>query len=181
MAVILDYSNGVELRVIRPRPGDVSSGRVRLHPDVMGRLDLRRGDVIEIEGRETTAALAYPSEPDGQDRREDDTTVIRVDGFSRANARLSFGDSVEIRKVTPSRATAVTLELPDETDVGLYPTGSETLTQLHGRPVLIDQYVGVYEAKGTAEQGMALLVSNTVPGTLVSIAENTTVELPNEL
>jgi cell division protein 48 (CDC48)-like/ATPase family protein associated with various cellular activities (AAA) len=61
---------------------DVGKGIVRLSPAQLRALGLERGDVVEIRGKRSTAALAFPAyaEDEGLD-------IVRMDGLVRSNAR----------------------------------------------------------------------------------------------
>ena len=59
----------------------------------MEALGIDEGDVIEIVGKRTTAAIAI--RPYGEDEGID---IIRLDGLQRANAGVGSGEFVEVRK-----------------------------------------------------------------------------------
>src|SRR6056297_546049 len=82
----------VKLQAAGARPDDVGRGVARVPREVLRRLSLSAGDVIELIGERHTAAIALPllTEDEGLD-------VIRLDGLQRANAGVSGGDPVEVR------------------------------------------------------------------------------------
>ncbi|HID08960.1 TPA: hypothetical protein EYP13_01900, partial [Candidatus Micrarchaeota archaeon] len=51
---------GVLLRVAEARPSDVGRGLARMDPRVQRQLGLSAGDIIEIIGKKSTAALIWP-------------------------------------------------------------------------------------------------------------------------
>ena len=53
-------------------------------------LNLREGQVIEIVGKRTTAAIVLPPYPE-----DEGLDVIRLDGLQRGNAGVSIGDYVD--------------------------------------------------------------------------------------
>ena len=57
-------------------------------------LNLKPGDVIEINGEKSTAAIVWRCRPE-----DANLGVIRIDGIIRKNASVSLGDRVSIRKV----------------------------------------------------------------------------------
>jgi transitional endoplasmic reticulum ATPase len=58
----------------------------------MQKLGLSAGDVIEIVGKRTTAAISWPAYSEDQDRG-----IIRIDGFTRKNAGVAINEYVLIR------------------------------------------------------------------------------------
>jgi len=85
--------NEVQLEVAKAYPNDSGRGIARLDPDTLLHLKLSPGDIIEIEGAETTAAKVWRA-----DRQDWNTDTVRVDGFTRQNADVGIGERVTIRK-----------------------------------------------------------------------------------
>ncbi|MHA2335220.1 MAG: hypothetical protein ACXAEU_24530 [Candidatus Hodarchaeales archaeon] len=93
-----------EVRVFEACPQDVGRGIARLDPEIAEKLFIVSGDVIEIKGRgRKTAALTKYGFPD--DRRKG---IIRIDGATRRNARVSIGEKVMIQKIEAEMATSIT-------------------------------------------------------------------------
>ncbi len=92
------------LRVAEAKHKDVGRGKVRIDINMLKEIDVEPGDVVEIEGRRKTAAIAWPSysEDQGQD-------IIRMDGLLRKNAGVGIGDKVIVRKASAKPATLVKL------------------------------------------------------------------------
>mgnify|MGYP000016906498 CR=1 FL=1 len=91
----------VYLRVAELKVKDNSKIKVKIDISVMKELGINPGDVVEIEGRKKTAAIAWPS------YGEDDPDVIRMDAIVRKNAGISIGDRVIVRKASPKSAQMV--------------------------------------------------------------------------
>ena len=87
-----DSPESLTLRVAKAIPSDVGHGRARVPFD--NDLNLKPGDIIEIEGERKTAAIVWRCRPE-----DANLGVIRVDGIIRKNAGVSLGDRAEIRKV----------------------------------------------------------------------------------
>ncbi|MDP6661667.1 MAG: CDC48 family AAA ATPase [Candidatus Thalassarchaeaceae archaeon] len=87
-----DSSDSLTLRVAKAIPSDVGHGRARVPFD--NDLNLKPGDIIEIEGERKTAAIVWRCRPE-----DANLGVIRVDGIIRKNAGVSLGDRAGIRKV----------------------------------------------------------------------------------
>ena len=63
-------------------------------------LNLKPGDIIEIEGERSTAAIVWRCRPE-----DANLGVIRIDGIIRKNASVSLGDRVTVRKVEAQPCT----------------------------------------------------------------------------
>ncbi|MEM2376617.1 MAG: CDC48 family AAA ATPase [Sulfolobales archaeon] len=94
----------VVLRVAEAKQKDATRGKVRIDLSVMKDLGIEVGDVIEIVGRKSTVAVAWPSYPEDEGKG-----IIRMDGIIRRNAGVSIGDKVIIRKVDTKEALIVKL------------------------------------------------------------------------
>lgn len=87
-----DSSETLTLRVAKAIPSDVGHGRARVPFD--NDLNLKPGDIVEIEGERRTAAIVWRCRPE-----DANLGVIRIDGIIRKNAGVSLGDRAEIKKV----------------------------------------------------------------------------------
>jgi transitional endoplasmic reticulum ATPase len=82
---------------------DVGIGIAKIDPASMEKLNLQKGDVIEIMGNKSTTARVIPSQSDiGLE-------TIRIDGTIRKNAGTSIGEEVEIKKAEIKEAKKVVL------------------------------------------------------------------------
>jgi transitional endoplasmic reticulum ATPase len=70
----------------------------------MEKLGISAGDVIEIVGKRTTSAIAWPAYSEDQDR-----DLLRIDGFSRKNAGVAINEYVVIRPAKVKNALSLTL------------------------------------------------------------------------
>jgi transitional endoplasmic reticulum ATPase len=87
-----DKLSEMQLRVGDARQRDVGRGIARIDQKTMQKLDLSAGDVIEIAGKRTTSAIAWPAYSEDQDR-----DIIRIDGFTRKNAGVAINEYVVIK------------------------------------------------------------------------------------
>ena len=94
----------VQLRVVDARQRDVGRGIARIDHRTMERLGITAGDVIEIIGKRSTSAIAWPAYSEDQNRE-----IIRIDGFIRKNAGVSINEYVTIRPAKVKDAINVTL------------------------------------------------------------------------
>ncbi|MFP3293255.1 MAG: AAA family ATPase, partial [Nitrososphaeria archaeon] len=92
----------LRLSVKEASPKDVGKFRARLNPKVFEELNLKSGDILEIRGKSSTAAQAWPSEETPQDS-------VKIDGMTRRNAGVSLNDFVDVRKVRRRTASRVVL------------------------------------------------------------------------
>ena len=97
-----DSSESLTLRVAKAIPSDVGHGRARVPFD--NDLNLKPGDIVEIEGERKTAAIVWRCRPE-----DANLGVIRIDGIIRKNSGVSLGDRAEIRKVEVEPCTKLVL------------------------------------------------------------------------
>ncbi|MEM2185859.1 MAG: CDC48 family AAA ATPase [Thermofilaceae archaeon] len=92
------------LRVAEAKQRDVGRGIVRIDRSIMLKLGIEPGDAVEITGKKTTVAIAWPAYPE-----DEGLGYIRMDGVTRHNAGVSIGESVSVRPVQLQPAQRVTL------------------------------------------------------------------------
>ena len=94
----------VQLRVGDARQRDVGRGIARIDQKTMQKLGISAGDVIEIVGKRTTSAIAWPAYSEDQNR-----DLLRIDGFSRKNAGVAINEYVLVRPAKVKTALSITL------------------------------------------------------------------------
>ncbi|NWF87457.1 CDC48 family AAA ATPase [Candidatus Bathyarchaeota archaeon] len=94
----------VQLRVGDARQRDVGRGIARIDQKTMQKLGISAGDVIEIVGKRTTSAIAWPAYSEDQNR-----DMIRIDGFTRKNAGVAINEYVVVRPAKVKSALSITL------------------------------------------------------------------------
>jgi transitional endoplasmic reticulum ATPase len=90
------------LRVIEARPVDVDKGVARIDPALMDILGLQEDDVVLIEGKGKTVAVAKKGFPEDANRG-----VIRMDGAIRRNAGAGIDEKVGVVRVEAINASKV--------------------------------------------------------------------------
>jgi transitional endoplasmic reticulum ATPase len=70
----------------------------------MQKLGISAGDVIEIVGKRTTSAIAWPAYSEDQNR-----DILRIDGFTRKNAGVAINEYVVTRPAKVKNALSLTL------------------------------------------------------------------------
>ena len=188
-----DEGEGLELQVAGAAVQDVGKGTARLSREAMGELGLKGGEVVEIEGKKSTAAIALP--PYEEDAGLD---IVRLDGLQRANAQIGIRDMVRVRRVEPKAARKVTLA-PAHPNVVLQGSGEALRRTLFGRPLVSGDVVStsvyrrspgmpqgsfpeavfgsLFEQRTFGLQEIRLVVVSTAPAGVVVITEGTEIEL----
>jgi transitional endoplasmic reticulum ATPase len=168
--------------------GDSGRGFARLPESLMEELGVRDGDVIEIMGKRSTAAIAI--RPYGEDKGID---IIRLDGLQRANAGVGSADFVEVRKAESKAATRVVFA-PAQPNVRLQGSADALQRTFARRPLTEGDTVSttghqrvnadmpeairqMLDAPAFALQEVRLVVVTTVPKGIVHIDAKTSVEL----
>ena len=173
--------NEVQLEVAKAYPNDSGRGIARLDPDTLLHLKLSPGDIVQIEGAETTAAKVWRA-----DRQDWNTDTIRIDGFTRQNAEIGIGERVSIRKAEAAKAESIILAPPEEASVQF---GSDAAgmvkRQILKRPVVRGDIVPVMSSTNhpfmrAPGQAIPLIAVESEPEGVVLITEDTQVELREE-
>ncbi|MGA9388614.1 MAG: CDC48 family AAA ATPase [Candidatus Bathyarchaeia archaeon] len=94
----------VQLRVGDARQRDVGRGIARIDQTTMQKLGISAGDVLEMCGKRTTSAIAWPAYSEDQNR-----DILRIDGFSRKNAGVAINEYVVVRPAKVKNALSLTL------------------------------------------------------------------------
>src|SRR5690606_35978514 len=95
-----DEAIQVVLQVAAAKGQDQGKGVARLNVESLRALGLQGGEIIEITGKRTTAAIALPPYEDGAG-----IDMIRLDGLERMNAGVGVRDRVAVSRaeVKPAR------------------------------------------------------------------------------
>ena len=94
----------VQLRVGDARQRDVGRGIARIDQRTMQKLGISAGDVIEMCGKRTTSATAWPAYSEDQNR-----DILRIDGFSRKNAGVAINEYVIVKPAKVKSGLSITL------------------------------------------------------------------------
>ena len=101
---VSDMASEIKLKVAEAVQDDVNKGIVRVDSSFMREIDVRPGDIVEIEGARKSVAIvdrAYPGDI-GQN-------FIRMDGLTRKNCRTSIGELIVVRKAKVESAKKVAI------------------------------------------------------------------------
>ena len=94
----------IELRVASAKQRDEYRGIARLSHASMEKLGIHAGDVIEIIGEKSTAAIAWPAYSEDQDKE-----IIRIDSITGKNAETNLDEVVKLRPAKIMDAEHVTI------------------------------------------------------------------------
>ncbi|MDK2914010.1 MAG: transitional endoplasmic reticulum ATPase [Thermococcaceae archaeon] len=181
----------IKLRVAEALKRDVGRGIVRFDRKYQRKIGVEPGDIVEITGERTTAAIVANAHPD--DKGLD---IIRMDGYIRRNAGVSIGDYVTVGRAEVSEAKKVVLA-PAQKGVFIQISGELIKQNLLGRPVVKGDLIvassrgetyyggspfdellrGLFESMPIGFGELKFVVVNTVPKGIVQITYNTEVEV----
>ncbi len=182
--------NTIRLQVAAARQEESGQGIARMPRSVFQALGITEGDVVEISGKRTTAAIAV------QAYDEDQTLeVIRLDGLQRGNAETASGEHVMIRRAEARPATRVVFA-PAQREMRLQGPTEALKRNFFRKPLTAGDVVAttgqqpvnnmppevrrMFNAPAYALTQIRLTVVSTTPKGIVCIDENTEVELRSE-
>ena len=180
----------VRLQVAAARQEESGRGVVRMPRSAFQALGITEGDVVEIEGKRVTVAVAATAYPE-----DESLEVIRLDGLQRANAETASGEHVVVRRAEAKPATRVVfaparremrLQGPTEALKRVFfrkPLTAGDLVATHGQqPVqnVPPEVRRMFNAPAYALTQIRLQVISTVPKGVVHIDEETEIELRAE-
>ncbi|KHO47409.1 MAG: transitional endoplasmic reticulum ATPase [archaeon GW2011_AR5] len=84
--------------------GDFGRGIIRISAKDMKRVGITEGDIIELEGKRKTAAIAVRAYP-----VDIGLDIIRMDGLERRNCGSGIGEAVKVKKAAVAEAKSVTI------------------------------------------------------------------------
>lgn len=94
----------IRLKVAEAVQDDVNKGIVRIDSSFMQQIEVRSGDIVELEGERKTVAIvdrAYPGDMG--------LNMIRMDGLARRNAKTGISEMVVIKKASVKEAAKVSI------------------------------------------------------------------------
>jgi transitional endoplasmic reticulum ATPase len=97
-------ANEAKLRVVEAIQDDVNKGIVRIDSTFMRDIDVRPGDIVELEGGRKTVAIADRALPG-----DIGLNHIRMDGLTRKNSQTSIGETVKVRKIEIKEAKKIVI------------------------------------------------------------------------
>ncbi|MCL7419001.1 MAG: AAA family ATPase, partial [Halalkalicoccus sp.] len=161
----------VTLTVRGAEKRDAGRGVARLPEAARRALSVLSGDTVLIEGDRTTVAKVWPAGPSAENG------TVQIDADTRANAGVSIGDAVSVRKQTVEDAQSVTITPP----VSISAEDAESVERaikrdLRDRPVRAGERVRI-ERLGVGP----FSITDTDPEGTVRITDSTRVTVPADV
>ena len=154
------------LQVAEAKHRDAGRGIVRVDSEVMQKLGLISGDIIEIKGKDVAYAIVWPGYPEDGGKG-----LIRIDGNIRSNASVSIDERVEIKKVEAGNAKSINIS---PTRAVRIVRGAEYLRKvLEGQPIVKGQQIRV-DILGNP---LTFIVTATQPSGAVIVTPETRIAL----
>jgi transitional endoplasmic reticulum ATPase len=156
-----------EVTVKEAAHDDAGRGIARVSIEVMKKLGLVSGDVIEIQGKKKAAAIVWPGFA-----QDTGYGVLRIDGTVRSNAGVGIDDRVLLRKTEAAYADKIVVQ-PTES---IRLRGIEQYLQrvLHGRVIFEGQAVRVNDVIGNP---YTYVITKVSPKGVVIVTEETNIEI----
>lgn len=154
----------ITLKVAEARQRDIGRQKVRIDGLSMRQINVTTGDVVEIKGKKTTAAIAWPAYPEDQN-----AGLIRMDKLLRNNADVGLSEKVTVSKANAKNAKLVTLA-PFQTPVAIdYSFENFVKRKLLGYPLTEDDTVLI----PILGKSLPFTVTSTTPKGIIRITEDT--------
>ncbi len=154
----------ISLKIAEARQRDIGRQKVRIDGLSMRQINVTTGDVVEIKGKKTTAAIAWPAYPEDQN-----AGLIRMDKLLRNNADVGLSEKVTVTKANAKNAKVVTLA-PFQTPVAIdYSFENFVKRKLLGYPLTADDTVLI----PILGKSLPFTVTSTTPKGIIRITEDT--------
>ena len=159
-----------EVTVKEATHDDAGRGIARVSIEVMKKLGLVSGDVIEIVGRKKGAAIIWPAF--AQDTGQG---ILRIEGTIRGNTGAGIDDVVKIRKADASYAEKIVIQPTERIQL----RGVEQYLHriLHGRVVIEGQAIRVNDVLGNSH---TYVIAKISPKGVVIVTDDTEIQLKEE-
>lgn len=83
----------LKLKVAEAIQDDVNKGIVRIDSSFLNEIEVRPGDIVELEGERQTVAIADRAYPG-----DIGLNIVRMDGIIRKNSKTGIGEIIKVRK-----------------------------------------------------------------------------------
>lgn len=154
----------ITLKVAEARQRDIGRQKVRIDGLSMRQINVTTGDVVEIKGKKSTSAIAWPAYPEDQN-----AGLIRMDKLLRNNADIGLSEKVTVSKANAKNAKTVTLA-PFQTPVAIdYSFENFVKRKLLGYPLTEDDTVLI----PILGKSLPFTVTSTTPKGIIRITEDT--------
>jgi transitional endoplasmic reticulum ATPase len=161
----------VQVRVADAKQRDVGHGKVRIDNDTMEKLGITAGDFIEVRGKRTTVAVAWPAYAEDQAQE-----IARIDGLLRRNAGVALNEFITIKKAEVYDSQTIAFA---PTDVRLSVDG-EFVSFVKRRFMDIPFVEGDMTLLSIFGSSVPLIVTKTRPHGPVKITDSTILQVMSE-
>lgn len=138
-------SGEIELRVAEALQQDVGKGIVRIDKELLNKIGISPGDVVDIIGKRTTGAIVGKSYP-----ADVGLEIVRMDGLTRSNAGTSIGEMITIRSSEVRMARKVILA-PATKGIRIMASGDVIKRNIIGRAVTRGDVMTMVSPRRTRE------------------------------
>ncbi|MBN1786289.1 MAG: CDC48 family AAA ATPase [Candidatus Methanofastidiosa archaeon] len=187
-----NVKRSITLKVAGAVQQDVGRGIVRIDKKFQDELGIAQGNVVEIQGEKSTAAIVVDAFPN--DKGLD---IIRMDGLIRKNAKTGMGELIKVSKADVKEAKRIILA-PTQTGVHFSIPGSRVRQNILGRPlfkgdvisivrkskdtpykesIFEDFFEGLFENATFALGEIRFIVVSTQPQGIVQVSSVTEIEV----
>src|SRR5512137_1618773 len=167
--LLLTEQEFFEVTVKEAAHDDAGRGIARVSIEVMKKLGLVSGDVIEVQGKKKAAAIVWPGFA-----QDTGYGFLRIDGNIRGNAGTGIDEKVRICKSEAEYAKKIVLQ---PTQPIRLVGGEQYLSRvLRGRPVIEGQAVRV----DVIGNSITLVITKVSPKGMVIVTDDTEIELKEE-
>ncbi len=148
---------------------DAGRGIARVSIEVMKKLGLVSGDVIEIQGKKKAAAIIWPGF-----QQDTGYAILRIDGNIRSNLSTGIDEKVKIRKSEAEYAKKVVIQ---PTQPIRLVGGEQYLSRvLRGRAV----FEGQTQRIDVIGNSITLVIAKVMPKGIAIVTDETEIELKEE-
>jgi transitional endoplasmic reticulum ATPase len=148
---------------------DAGRGIARVSIEVMKKLGLVSGDVIEIQGKKKAAAIVWPGF-----QQDTGYSILRIDGNIRSNLSTGIDEKVKIRKSEAEYAKKVVIQ---PTQPIRLVGGEQYLSRvLRGRAV----FEGQTQRIDVIGNSITLVIAKVLPKGIAIVTDETDIELKEE-
>ncbi len=161
----------VQLRVADAKQRDVGHGKIRIDNETMQKLAITAGDFLEVHGKRTTVAIAWPAYAEDQGQE-----IVRMDGLLRRNAGVALNEYITIKKAEVKDSQTVVFA---PTDVRLS-VDEEFVAFVKRRFMDVPLVEGDMILLNIFGSSVPLMATRVRPHGPVKIAESTIVQVMSE-
>ncbi len=161
----------VQLKVADAKQRDVGHGKARIDNETMQKLAITAGDIIEVRGKRSTVAIAWPAYVEDQGQE-----IILIDGLLRRNAGVAINEFVSIKKAEVKDSQTIAFA---PSDVRLS-VDEEFLSFVKRRFMAMPFVEGDMTPLNIFGSAVPLITTRTRPRGPVKITESTLVQVMSE-